>query len=186
MKNPTQALNPRFPGSYLPLGKIKKIHRITRLRVSSQAIIYELRLDDLEGISRIPFADRICSRPVKQCALKRAIRAEPLFLSLVFLLKRCERSRVAAERIGGGYSLAFFFWFARDFGLAHEIPDIFLPLLLAHWPRHVLSRGPQNIREHIQIHPLSDVLSRSRVFTFSTKSPRLCARLLRLPTKWCH
>lgn len=77
-----------------------------------------------------------------------------LSFSLVFLLKRRERSRVAAERIGGGYSLAFFL-LTRDFGLAHEIPDIFLPLLLAHRPFHVLLRDQQNIREHIRIHPLS-------------------------------
>lgn len=58
------------------------------------------------AVFRLPIG--FAPSPVKQCAPKRAIRAESLFLSLVFLLKRCERSRVAAERIGGGYSLAFF------------------------------------------------------------------------------
>lgn len=38
-----------------------------------------------------------------------------------------------------------FFLFARDFGLAHEIPDIFLPLLLAHWP---LARPAKHTRAY--------------------------------------
>lgn len=67
-----------IPRSYLPLGKIKKIHHITRPRVKISGHIYELRPDDLERISRIPFADRICSRSVKQYALKRAIRPKSL------------------------------------------------------------------------------------------------------------
>jgi len=55
-----------------------------------------------------------------------------LVLSLIFLLKRRERSCVAAERIGGRYSLAFLF--ARDFGLArnsrHLPPSSFRPSAL--------------------------------------------------------
>lgn len=71
-------------------------------------------------VFRLPMED-LLSRPIKQCALKRAIRAPE---SLVFLLKRRERSRVAAERIGAGYSLPFC---SRGTLVSHEIPDIYLP-----------------------------------------------------------
>lgn len=92
------------------------------------------------------------------------------------------------------FSFFFFFFFRsqRDFVVSHEIPDVFLTLSLlanrppdgprarsrAHGPRKTCARPYDRLTL-----PLGLALSRSRVFTFSTKSLRLCARLLRLPTK---
>lgn len=166
--------------------RLKRIHRVTRGPAQgSPAIIYELRLDDLKRISRILFANGILLLAGQ--TMRPEARHRPPE-SLVFLLKRRERSRVAAERIGGGYIFSLPFCSQGTLVLSHEIPDIFLSLLFssicprmlfraarktcATWYGFILSRGP--------------VLSRSRVFTFSTKSPRLCTSLLRLPTKWCH
>lgn len=113
-----------------------------------------------------------------------------LSLSLVFLLKRRECSRVAAERIGGALCLSFLC--SRGTVVSHEIPNV--PSSSPH-PRSVLpslvslarARADRNTharaREAHTDLPFLAGLSRSRVFTFSTKSPWLCASLLRLPAK---
>lgn len=92
--------------------------------------------------------------------------------SLVFLLKRRERSRVAAERIGGG-CIPVLFIRQGLCGLTRNSRR--LPTLLLHGLSPiVLSRGgPQNMRQPIRTYPFLVALSRarSRVFTFSTKSP---------------
>lgn len=121
------------------------------------AIIYEVRLDDLdrrqegrEWISpslRPAFADGICPAPLPPTSPTRAgqtmrppPKPGPPRESLVFLLKRRERSRVAAERIGGGWIPGFslpriflFFFFFLSFakglcGLARNSRRLPYPL----------------------------------------------------------
>lgn len=88
------------------------------------------------------------------CPEARHRGTESLFLSLVFLLKRRECSRVAAERIGGGYSLAFFvreeLW-SRTRNSRHLPPSSFRPLA---------SRAAK----HTQAHTDSSFLDRLKPF----------------------
>lgn len=182
MKSPTQALTSRFS---LLISHLKRLRKFTVLRPRVKISGHYLRTKSWwsrEDQLRIPFADRICSRPVKQCALKRAIGTESLSFCLSCISLKTTRTFTCGSRKDWRWVFPCFFC-SRGTLVSHTKFQTSSSLFFSPIG---LSRGSQNIREHIQILPFSIVLSRSRVFTFSTKSPRLCARLLRLPTKWCH
>lgn len=108
----------RFP--ILSLEKIKKIHRITRSRVKISD--HYLRTKTRWSQEDQPYS--VCEWDLLLAGQTMRPEARHRPESLVFLLKRRERSRVAAERIGGGYSLPF--CSRGTFGLTRNSRHLFL------------------------------------------------------------